>query len=191
MLLHNTYNEEVADLTPLQQAGILVGVASGATGTILSLLNFIRISRASKARVRVSPVVQTLIARYDADPSMNHIEGTGAFVNVVNTGRVTIKIDLVAMTSSRWWSKQGYICVTPKAFSGSPWPLVIEPGDQEVIPFKITKLLENGDFPSKVGRVYVRSTVDHRHKCSWRTMRKFKKLAVREQQAIADYELDL
>lgn len=179
----------MADLTTLQQTGILVGVASGITGMLLSILNFIRISRESKARVRVSPVVQTLIARYN-DPSKNQIEGTGAFVKVVNTGRVAIKIELVAMTSSRWWSKQGYICVTPKTFSGSRWPLVLESGDQELISFKLSKLLENGDFPSKVGRVYVRSTLGRKYKCGWRTMRRFKKDAVREQQKIKDYELD-
>jgi hypothetical protein len=127
----------MAELTLLEQGGLLTGVVSGIGGLALGVVNTIRQQADNKPRLRVRFAINTVIDRTFG--LGGPIEENVGLVEIANTGRVPSTPSVVGIHATR---HKHLFVVSPDAFDGGPFPRELQPGRTCLLKFNVGSLRE-------------------------------------------------
>jgi hypothetical protein len=161
----------MADLSALEQGGILVGVIAGVGGLVLGVVNTLYQVRESKPRLRVRPFVRDLVSRYGNPLVRSEVERDVVCVELSNVGKVPIRGSLVSFEGGRG---RDAIVMAPRAIDEKPWPGLIEPGESRVLGVDLHTTVEQV-LGRNMKRTRMISQVGDSFRSSRSDMRRFKR----------------
>ena len=160
-------------MSVLEQVGIGIGIVTGVSAFVLSIINHRHLRDTTQPRLRVRPRVMHIV---DCEPQIGRdtTEHNVAVMEVMNVGSVSVVGSMIGFSSPNWWSKKGMVINRPSTLGGQPWPGELAPGHSVLLRMEVKSLIE----PMKegqVGRAFVNTMVGDAFQASRRHMRAFRK----------------